>query len=177
MLQDACIDESPECPQQQTHPERLCVNAVKLYPVLEMLRPGWNKIHDQMYVLRCSAPQFQDSTLAPSPTEMMWFRTTLALCEGVWVVLEDGINVVDIEDLNAPILDFGVTEVITIAHNERVEYKYLGFDEIDDETGGGEQHQPGGPSSGSGVAPAPMEDSVPVRQSNLQQSVKSCLIL
>eukprot|EP00434_Breviolum_minutum_P040749 symbB.v1.2.036227.t1/scaffold5065.1/size52819/1 len=131
--------------------------------------PGWNRIHDQMYVLRCNAPQFQDSTLAPSPTEMMWYRTTLALCEGVWNVLEDGVDVTDIDDLNAPILDFGVTEAITIAHNQSVDYKFLGFDEIDDESGGGEQQQPGGPSSRSGAVPVPMDDSLPAADDEAEQ--------
>ena len=169
VLQDACADQFSECPQQQSQPDRFHVNAVKLYPVLEMLRPGWNRIHDQMYVLRCNAPQFQDSTLAPSPTEMMWYRTTLALCEGVWNVLEDGVDVTDIDDLNAPILDLGVTEVITIAHNQRVDYKFLGFDEIDDESGGEEQQQHGGPSSGSGAVPVPMDDSLPAADGEAEQ--------
>ena len=125
VLQDASVDGPPECHEQQSKPERLSVNAVRLYPVLEMVFPGWNKIHDTMYVLRSSAPQFQDSTLAAS-TRMLWFRTSLVCCEGAWTVLEDGVCVADIDDLNAPISDFGVTEVITIAHDQRVAYKYLG---------------------------------------------------
>ena len=56
--------------------QELSINAITLQPVLEHLRPGWNKMSAHLFAITTTVPEYVDTTLCPSD-ELMRLRTTL----------------------------------------------------------------------------------------------------
>ena len=69
---------------------------VKLLPVLEQLKPGWNCIRPFLYAMISSSPYHQDGSLIPNTPELMGYRTTLVLENDVWECIEDGVHTADL---------------------------------------------------------------------------------
>ncbi len=63
--------------------QELSINAITLEPVLEHLRPGWNKISPRLFAITTAVPEYVDTTLCPSD-ELMWLRTTLVKFRDGW---------------------------------------------------------------------------------------------
>ena len=67
--------------------QELSINAITLQPVLEHLRPGWNKISPHSFAITTTVPEYVDTTLCPSD-ELMWLRTTLVTSRDGWRLFE-----------------------------------------------------------------------------------------
>ena len=67
--------------------QELSINAITLQPVLEHLRPGWNKISPLLFAITTAVPEYVDTTLCPSD-ELMWLRTTLVKFRDGWRLFE-----------------------------------------------------------------------------------------
>ena len=67
--------------------QELSISAIALQPVLEHLRPGWNKISPHVFAITTTVPENVDTTLCPSG-ELMWLRTTLVKFRDGWRLLE-----------------------------------------------------------------------------------------
>ena len=109
------------------------VRAIHLSEPLQTMRPGWNRINDELFAIRTFTRNFIDSTIAPSPV-LMWYRTTLAKVGSQWQVVEFAMDVSQIDDLECNMLIPGVTEVLTLAHSRVDSYASLGFFEVYDDS-------------------------------------------
>ncbi len=76
---------------------------------------------------------YVDSTLAPSRV-LLWRRTTQLKVNGVWRVAEYAADVGQLSDLERGIILDGISEVLTLAHDEVNSYEALCFREVDDRT-------------------------------------------
>ena len=142
-IQSTPVDESPQA-----------VRAIHLSEPLQTMRPGWNRINDELFAMRTFTRNFIDSTLAPSPV-LMWYRTTLAKVSSQWQVVEFAVHVSQINDLECNMLIPGVTEVLTLAHSRVDSYASLGFFEVYDDL-----PMPGRASgSGSSQGQQPLQQS------------------
>ena len=142
-IQSTPVDESPQA-----------VRAIHLSEPLQTMRPGWNRINDELFAIRTFTRNFFDSTIAPSPV-LMWYRTTLAKVNSQWQVVEFAMDVSQINDLECNMLIPGVTEVLTLAHSRVDSYASLGFFEVYDDL-----PMPGRASgSGSSQGQQPLQQS------------------
>ena len=94
------------------------VNALVLLPALQNLMPGWNRINEDLWAMKSTTMQYQDTTVVPAGT-MLWFRSTLLKVDGRWQLEEDSQDVTLLDRLDGPVLCFEATEVLTLAHNFR----------------------------------------------------------
>ena len=108
------------------------VRSIRLSRPLLDLRPGWNRINDGLFAISTTARNFVDSTLAPSRT-LLWLRTTLLEVNGAWRVAEYAADVGQLSDLECGIILDGISEVLTLAHDEVNSYEALGFKEVCDQ--------------------------------------------
>ena len=111
MKKEGCIeeDEKKECGR---------VNALVLLPALQNLMPGWNRINEDLWAMRSTTMQYQDTTVVPADT-MLWFRSTLLKVDGRWQLEEDSQDVTLLVRMDEPVLCLEATEVLTLAHNFR----------------------------------------------------------
>ena len=125
LIQDGSVAEPDSSPQ--------AVRSIRLSQPLLKLRPGWNRINDGFLAISRRARNYVESTLAPSRT-LLWLRTTLLKVNGVWRVAEYAADVGQLNDLECGIILDGISEVLTLAHDEVNSYEALGFREVDDRT-------------------------------------------
>ena len=104
---------------------------VRLLPVLQQLKPGWNCIRSYLHAMISSSPYHQDISLIPNTTELMWYRTTLVLKNETWVCIEDGVDITTLSEMYSFINDLEIDKVLTLGHNVKLEPKYLGFLEVE----------------------------------------------
>ena len=111
MKKEGCIeeDEKKECGR---------VNALVLLPALQNLMPGWNRINEDLWAMRSTTMQYQDTTVVPADT-MLWFRSTLLKVDGRWQLEEDSQDVTLLDRMDEPVLCLEASEVLTLAHNFR----------------------------------------------------------
>ena len=109
------------------------VRSIRLSQPLLNVRPGWNRINDGLFAISTRTRNYVDSTLAPSRV-LLWLRTTLLKVNGVWRVAEYAADVGQLNDLECGIILDGISEVLTLAHDEVNCYEALGFREVDDRT-------------------------------------------
>ena len=82
----------PEHPSEDQHDDNNVktedgnVNSLVLLPALQNLAPGWNRINEDLWAMRSTVMEYQDTTLVPADT-MLWFRSTLLifLLYAAWV--------------------------------------------------------------------------------------------
>ena len=89
---------------------------------------GWNRINDGLFAISARARNY-DSALAPSRV-LLRLTTTLVKVNGVWRVAEYS----QLNDLECGIILDGISEVLTLAHDEVNSFEALGFREVDDRT-------------------------------------------
>ena len=94
------------------------VNALVLLPALQNLMPGWNRINEDLWAMRSTTMQYQDTTMVPADT-MLWFRSTLLKVDGRWQLEEGSQDVTLLDRMDEPVLCLEATEVLTLAHNFR----------------------------------------------------------
>ena len=107
--------------------QELSINAITLQPVLERLRPGWNKISPQLFAITTTVPEYVDTTLCPSD-ELMWLRTTLVKCRDGWRLFEFCKQFGDLQTYTERMrvgADF--QGVLTLAHVYAIPPVQLGF--------------------------------------------------
>ena len=111
MKKEECIEEveKKECGR---------VNALVLLPALQNLMPGWNRINEDLWAMRSTTMQYQDTTVVPADT-MLWFGSTLLKVDGRWQLEEDSQDVTLLDRLDGTVLCLEATEVLTLAHNFR----------------------------------------------------------
>ena len=107
--------------------QELSINAITLQPVLEHLRPGWNKISPHLFAITTTVPEYVDITLCPSD-ELMWLRTTLVKFRDGWRLFEFCTQLGDLQTYTEKLrvgADF--QGVLTLAHVCAIPPKQLGF--------------------------------------------------
>ena len=105
MKKEGCIEEveKKECGR---------VNALVLLPALQNLMPGWNRINEDLWAMKSTTMQYQDTTVVPAGT-MLWFRSTLLKVDGRWQLEEDSQDVTLLDRLDGPALCLEATEMLT----------------------------------------------------------------
>ena len=92
------------------------VNSLVLLPALQNLAPGWNRINGDLWAMRSTVMEYQDTTLVPADT-MLWFRSTLLKIGGKWELDEESHDVTLMDRRDGAVLCLDATEVLTLAHN------------------------------------------------------------
>ena len=107
--------------------QELSINAITLQPVLEHLRPGWNKISLHVFAITTTVLEYADTTLCPSD-ELMWLGTTLVKFRDGWRLFEFCKQIGDLQTYTERMragADF--QGVLTLAHVYAIPPEQLGF--------------------------------------------------